>query len=230
MAWEVLKQGTPRIRGVLFDMDGLVLDTEKLYVRFWMEACHFYGFPMTLEQSLRMRSVNSKLAQQNLLEFFGPGADYHQIRNKRIELMDRFLAEGGVELKPGVTELLDYLKEKGIPAAITSSSPLDRIRAHLGTVGLDGRFDRLCSGREVRQGKPAPDIYLYGAESLGLKAEECLALEDSPTGIEAAWRAGCWAVVVPDQDEPNEITLSRCFAKADSLLDVIGILENLLRS
>lgn len=229
MGYEVMKQNTPHIRGVLFDMDGLVLDTEKLYVRFWMEACHFYGFPMTLEQSLRMRSVNSKLAQENLREFFGPEADYTQIRSKRIELMDAFLANGGVEKKPGVVELLDYLQSRGIPAAITSSSPLDRIRAHLGTVGLDGRFHKLCSGREVAKGKPHPDIYLYGAASLGLKPEECLALEDSPTGIEAAWRAGCHAVVVPDQDAPDDLTLSRCYARADSLLDVIDLLETHLR-
>jgi len=230
MAYEVLKKDTPRIRGVLFDMDGLVLDTEKLYTRFWMEACHFYGFPMTREQALRMRSANARLSEANLHEFFGPAVDYRKCRAKRIELMDRFIEENGVELKPGVMELLDYLAEQGIATAITSSSPMERIRDHLGSKGLDARFDRLCSGHDLQHGKPAPDIYLCGAASLNLKPEECLALEDSPVGIESAWRANCHPVVIPDQDTPDELTLSRSFARANSLLDVIDLLESLPRA
>ena len=213
----------PTIRGVLFDMDGLVLDTEKLYSRFWMEACHFYGFPMTYEQSLRMRSANSRLGAANLQAFFGPTADYKAIRAKRIQLMEAWIDENGVEPKPGIYELLDYLQAHGIAAAITSSSPTERIQKHLSSLGLYHRFDRICSGYEVPWGKPAPDIYLHGAASLNLKPEECLALEDSPLGIESAFRAGCHAVVIPDQDAPTPETLSRSFARADSLLDVIDL-------
>ena len=219
------KKDTPVIRGVLFDMDGLVLDTEKLYTRFWMEACHFYGFPMTLEQALRMRAANSKLSQANLHEFFGPTADYTTIRAKRIELMDAFIAEHGVEAKPGIFELLDHLDARGILAAITSSSPVAWIQRHLSSLGLYHRFSKICSGYEVPHGKPAPDIYLYGASSLGLKPEECLALEDAPLGIEAAFRAGCFPVMIPDQDQPDERTKGMLFAKADSLLDVIGLVK-----
>ena len=219
------KKDTPVVRGVLFDMDGLVLDTEKLYTRFWMEACHFYGFPMTLEQALRMRAANSKLSQANLHEFFGPTADYTTIRAKRIELMDAFIAEHGVEAKPGIFELLDHLDARGILAAITSSSPVAWIQRHLSSLGLYHRFSKICSGYEVPHGKPAPDIYLYGASSLGLKPEECLALEDAPLGIEAAFRAGCFPVMIPDQDQPDERTKGMLFAKADSLLDVIGLVK-----
>ena len=88
---------------------------------------------------------------------------------------------------------------------------------------IDG-FTALCSGKDVPKGKPAPDIYLHGASVLGLKPENCLAIEDSPAGIEAAWRAGCKAVIVPDQDQPGEEVLSRAFAKADSLFDVMELL------
>ena len=227
MAFEILNKNTPRIRGVLFDMDGLVLDTEKLYTRFWREACAFYGFTMTWEQALRMRAANSKLSEANLHEFFGPTADYRSIRNKRIELMDAFIAEHGVEAKPGIHELLDYLQSQGIATAITSSSPIPRIQHHLGSLGLAHRFDQLCSGHDVPCGKPAPDIYLHGAAVLGLKPEECLALEDAPTGIESAYRAGCFPVIIPDQDQPSEDTLARCFAKADSLTDIIDLLKAL---
>ena len=226
MGYKIYKtDNTPAIRGVLFDMDGLVLDTEKLYTRFWREACAHYGFDMSLEQALRMRAANRKLGRANLLEFFGPDADYVQIRAKRVELMEAFIAESGVETKPGITKLLDYLKERGIPCAITSSSPPERIREHLERVGIYHRFDKICSGYNVPNGKPAPDIYLRGAQVLGLAPEECLALEDSPTGILSAYRAGCLPVMIPDLDQPPEDTLPRLYAKADSLTDVITLLD-----
>jgi len=226
MSIDIYKKGdAPVIRGVLFDMDGLVLDTEKLYSRFWMEACRFYGFPMTYEQSLKMRAANSRLGAENLHRFFGPDIDYKTIRTKRIELMDAFIAENGVEPKPGIFELMDYLEEQGIPAAICSSSPKDRIREHLSSLGLYHRFTAICSGYDVPWGKPAPDIYLHGAASLGLPPENCLALEDAPLGIESAFRAGCIPVMIPDQDPPDEKTKPMLYAKADSLHDIIDLLK-----
>jgi HAD superfamily hydrolase (TIGR01509 family) len=216
---------TPAIAGVLFDMDGLVLDTEKLYSRFWMEACHFYGFPMTYEQSLKMRAANSQVGAENLRSFFGPDIDYVTVRNKRIELMDGFIAENGVEPKPGIFELMDFLEEQGIPAAICSSSPRNRIQEHLGSLGIYHRFAAICSGYDVPCGKPAPDIYLHGAASLNLKPEECLALEDAPLGIESAFRAGCIPVMIPDQAPPDAKTKAMLYGQADSLLDIIELLK-----
>lgn len=218
--------GTDRpIRGVLFDMDGLVLDSEKLYSRFWREACAFYGFAMSYEQSLKMRALNRAAGKAMLESFFGETIDYVQVRAKRIELMDAFIEENGVEPKPGIFELLAWLKERGIAAAITSSSPLPRIRSHLSRHGLDVRFDALCSGYEVPNGKPAPDIYLYGARSLGVKPEECLALEDAYSGILSAYRAGCLPVMIPDQDQPDDATLELLYAKGDTLTDVMELLK-----
>lgn len=213
------------IRGVLFDMDGLVLDSEKLYSRFWREACAFYGFSMSYGQSLKMRALNRRAGEDMLRSFFGEEIDYVQTRTKRIELMDAYIEENGVELKDGIFELLEYLREKNIRTAITSSSPMERIRSHLSRHGLDVQFDRLCSGHEVPNGKPAPDIYLYGAAQLGLAPEECLALEDAPAGIESAYRAGCLPVMIPDQDQPGEKTLPLLYARADSLTDVIGLIR-----
>jgi len=213
------------IRGVLFDMDGLVLDTEKLYARFWQEAACFYGYPMTYEQALGMRSLSHTAGQAKLADFFGPGVSYPAIRAKRIARMDAFIARHGVAPKPGVSTLLDYLDAHRIPAAITSSSPMDRIFAYLEPLGLYHRFAKICSGYQVPHGKPEPDIYLYGAAALGLAPETCLALEDSPAGILSAFRAGCLPVLIPDLDRPGEETRSLLYAEADSLLDVIGLLE-----
>ena len=225
MALHLFNQNTPRIRGVLFDMDGLVLDTEKLYCRFWAEAGRLCGFPMTMDHALAMRSLGVDLGEEKLQSFFGPDAHYTTIRKKRIELMDAYIAEYGIEVKPGIYELLDALDARGIPAAITSSSSQELIKRHLQQHDLYHRFTKICSARDVPRGKPAPDIYLYGAKSLGLAPESCLALEDSPTGILAAYRAGCVSVMVPDLDQPDEQTRKRLHAKADSLVDVIALLD-----
>ena len=212
------------VRGVLFDLDGVVIDTEKLYTRFWMEASRDLGHPMTLEQALQMRSLGRSLGQAKIDSFFGPVLRYQDLRARRIELMDAYIAEHGVEEKPGIRALLALLQEKRIPCAITSSSSVPLIRQHLGSLGIIDGFTALCSGRDVPNGKPAPDIYLAGAAAIGVAPEHCLAIEDSPAGIEAAWRAGCMSVIVPDMDQPGEVILSRAFAKADSLFDVMELL------
>ena len=213
------------IRGILFDMDGLVLDTEKLYTRFWMESARDLGYPMTFQQALGLRSLNRTAGQDKLTEYFGPGISYTEVRNHRIELMDVHIEKYGIDVKPGIFELMDHLQAKSIASAITSSSPMENIRRHLSAHDLLHRFDKLCSGYDVPNGKPEPDIYLYGAASLNLRPEECLALEDSPTGILSACRAGCLPVMIPDQDQPDENTISLLYARADSLSDVISLLK-----
>ena len=213
------------IRGILFDMDGLVLDSERLYVRFWMEASQHLGHPMAFSQTLGLRSLNAAAAQAHLDRCLGPGVDYAAMRRKRIELMDAHVAKHGIPPKPGIRELLDYLDSQSIPAAITSSSPMESIQKHLSANGLCHRFTRLCSGHDLPNGKPAPDIYLHGAAALGLQPEECLALEDSPAGVLSANLAGCLTVMIPDLDQPGEETEALLYAKADSLADVIDILK-----
>jgi HAD superfamily hydrolase (TIGR01509 family) len=220
----VYKKVQATVKGVLFDMDGVVLDTEKLYARFWREAAAALGYEMSYEQALGMRSLSSTAGQAQLESYFGKGVSRAEFRAKRIELMDAYIDIHGVDLKPGIRELLDYLDEHGIKAAITTSSPLERVRRYLGPHGLLERFERLCSGAEVAHGKPEPDIYLYGAACLGLKPEECLAVEDSSAGVLSAYRAGCMTVMVPDLDQPDADTEKLLFAKADSLVDVIDLI------
>lgn len=213
------------VRGVLFDMDGVVLDTEKLYARFWREAAAALGYEMSYEQALGMRSLSNTAGQAQLESYFGKGVSRAEFRAKRIELMDAYIDVHGVDLKPGIRELLDYLDARGIPAAITTSSPIERVERYLGPHGLLPRFKRLCSGAEVAHGKPEPDIYLFGAACLDLKPEECIAIEDSPAGVLSAYRAGCQAVMVPDLDQPDAATEKLLFAKADSLTDVIDLIK-----
>ncbi len=213
------------ITAILFDMDGLVLDTEKLYTRFWQEAARACGYPMTKEQALGMRSLNRGAGLAKMQSYFGPEVDYEFIRNKRIEMMDAFVAKEGVALKPGIHELLAYLKERGIKTAIATSSPMERTVLYLTSVGLQNSFDELVSGYMVEKGKPEPDIYLYAAKKLGVEPCCCMVLEDSPAGILAAHRAGCLPVMIPDQDEPEEETRALLYACAESLTAVISLLE-----
>lgn len=224
MAIEIYQTGFGPIRGVLFDMDGVVLDTEKLYARFWQAAAVDLGYPMTFEQALGMRSLSRTAGQAKLESYFGSGISIEEIRARRIELMDAYIDSNGVEPKSGINELLDELNRRGIPRAITTSSPMERVKRYLEPLGLLSRFDKICTGYDVAKGKPEPDIYFYGAESLGLRPEECLAIEDSPAGILSASRAGCRAVMVPDMDQPDDDTQKLLYAKADSLTDVMELL------
>lgn len=225
MAYTIYKEQTAPVLGVLFDMDGVVLDTEKLYARFWAEAAHALGYPMTYEQALGMRSLNAAAGQEKLESYFGPGVSRTVMRDKRVELMDAYVALHGVDPKPGIHELLDALKGQGIKTAIATSSPMVRATAYLGRLGLLEKFDRICSGHDVKQGKPAPDIYLHAAASIGLSPENCLAIEDSPAGILSAHRAGCYPVLVPDLDGSDAEMRKILFAEADTLPELLELIK-----
>ena len=212
-----------KIKGIISDMDGVILDTEKLYVRFWREAASFYGFPMTLEHALGIRSLSGKLAEEKLQGWFGKEFDYNAVRQKRIELMDKFVNQNGVEPKPGAKALLSYIKDNGYALALATATPVDRAVRYLKSVELYSFFDQIVSAREVKRGKPAPDIYLCAAKRLGLDPKECIALEDSQNGIRSAFAAGCKTIMVPDLDRPTEEIMPLLFGVANGLEDVINI-------
>ena len=216
-----------KLKAVFFDMDGLVLDTEKLYTRFWQEAGLAMGYPMTKEHALDMRSLNRDAGLAKMQSYFGDSVDYDGTRKKRIELMEAFIQKEGVEVKPGLDVLLSYLKEQGIKTAITTSSPLERTISYLSMVGLEHSFDKLITGYMVKKGKPEPDIYLYASQQFGFQPSECIVLEDSPAGITAAYRAGCKPVMIPDQDEPTEEIEKMLFAQVKSLDLVVGLISNM---
>lgn len=213
------------VKGVLFDMDGVILDTEKLYCRFWREAAQALGYSMTEEQALGMRSLNPEAGQKKLESYFGPGVSREAMKRKRVELMDAYVAVHGVEAKPGIYRLLDALQARGLRTAIVTSSPVERAKRYLEPLGLWDRFSCVCSGNSVPHGKPEPDIYRYGASCVGLHPYQCIAIEDSHAGILSAHRAGCLEILVPDLGEPERETLEITFAVCKSLEDVIEIVD-----
>ena len=118
----------PDIKGIISDMDGVILDTEKLYVRFWCEAALFYGYPMETHHALSIRSMARPFAIAKLKGFFGEDFDYCKVHDKRIELMDKFISENGIESKPGAAEFLGFLKQNGLPL---QPQPLRRERKNI---------------------------------------------------------------------------------------------------
>lgn len=214
-----------KIKGVISDMDGVILDSEKLYVRFWCEAAQFYGYPMQKEHALSIRSMARPFAKEKLKGYFGDNFDYEKVHEKRVSLMDKFIDENSVEAKSGAKELLSYIKSNGYKLALATATSLERTKTYLTQLGLYDYFDKIVCASMVKKGKPEPDIYLKAAKLLKLKPEECIALEDSTNGIRSAFVAGCKTVMVPDLDKPTPQIKPFLYDVADSLEDVIRILN-----
>ena len=205
----------------IFDMDGTLIDTEKLYRKFWPMALAEFGYTMTDEPVLSMRSLGRPFAPVKLKEMFGPELDYPAVRECRKRLMEEYIDAHGIELKPGCIELLTNLKENGLRAAIATATDLPRTEKYLEMLGLRDYFTEIVCATMVKEGKPSPDIYQYACEQLGRKPEECIAVEDSPNGVLSAYRAGCKVVMVPDQTQPDEELMKLLYRKCDSLFDLM---------
>ena len=214
------------IKAVIFDLDGTVLDTEKLLVKYWCKAANDFGFPMEREHALKLRSLARKYAEPLLKEWFGEDCDYMKLRNRRMELMTEHIDSYGLETKAYIKELLVYLGEHGYKRAVATATDLTRAGNYLKNVGLYNYFDDIISAHQVENGKPKPDVYLYAVDKLGFKPDECIAIEDSPNGVISASDAGCKTVMIPDLTEPDTELKNRLFAVCESALDVIDLLEN----
>lgn len=213
------------VQGVIFDMDGLMLDTEKLLAKYWMQAAQEAGFPMTLEHVLGIRSLAAVYAKPKLQGIFGDSFNYEAIRNRRRVLTAEYLQAYGIEKKPGLDELLRYLKQSGRKIAVATATDRERTDAYLRQVGVWHYFDAFVCGDMVTKGKPDPEIYLTACRELQLPPEVCMALEDSPNGIRSAFAAGCKAVMIPDLSQPEEELKPLLYACVDRLDDVIDLLE-----
>lgn len=210
-----------QIQAVLFDMDGTLIDTECFYRRCWPMALEAFGYHMTDEQALSMRSLGRPFAPKQLKKWFGEELDYWAVRDKRKELMEEMVAKEGIRLKPGAIDLLTQLRQRGITAAVVTATDLERANRYLEKLGLLPYFDRVISATQVGQGKPAPDIYSFACRELGLMPKACIAVEDSPNGVLSAHGAGCQVIMVPDQTQPDEKLEKFLFSVVPNLADIV---------
>lgn len=214
------------IKAVIFDMDGLMIDTEKLLMKYWLEAAHRCGYEMRREHVLGIRSLAAKYAVPKLQKELGADFDYYKVRKLRMQLMNEHIDTYGIEEKPGLLELLCFLKNGHYRTAVATATDLERTRKYLGSLDRLKYFDEIVCAAMVENGKPAPDIYLEAARRLQVPAEECMALEDSPNGILSAYRAGMHPVMVPDLSQPDEETKKLLDGCVQDLAGVIPLLES----
>jgi len=210
-----------RPAAVIFDMDGLMLDTEPLAARAWGEAAAALGadFDMALAQAMIGRNFVDCAAI--VRTYYGADYPVDALLARWHATYDGIVAREGVALKPGVHELLVWLEGHAVPRAVATSTRRERARSKLATAALLPRFHELVGGDEVLHGKPAPDIYLEAARRLGAVAGMCLVLEDSEPGVRSALAAGMTPIMVPDLHPPPADLLAIDLLVLPTLHDVL---------
>lgn len=217
-----------KVKGIIFDMDGLLFDTESIYCEANLVVADKYDIPFTKETYARFIGISDEEVWAELHKMY---ADHGE------ETVQKFIDEswgmahdrfktGEVDLKPGVHELLAYLEEKEIPRVLASSNVRPVIEILLEHAGIRDKFSDIISAEDVKFAKPDPEIFVIAAERLGMSSEDCLVLEDSKNGILAAEGAGVPVVMVPDIVPPTAELREKTEAVFTSLHDVIEFLED----
>ena len=215
------------IKAVVFDMDGVIFDSEKLYRKHWMITGEEYGIPEdTMHELCNLIAGSTKERNEKLMKSrFGEDFDYTTFRGKTMDRMDQDILENGVEMKPGVLELFDYLKNNGYKIGLATSTQRERAERNLTNAGIIHYFDHIVYGGIVANGKPAPDIYLKACEDLGVQPEEAIGVEDSINGVKSSAAAGLYTIMVVDLIEPTDEIRPLTNQIYNSLFDIIALLK-----
>ena len=213
--------------GVLFDMDGLLLDSERLAREGFVRACTDLGWEAKLDVYHLCIGSTYEKTEELLTDAYGPEFSYAALDERWSAHYHARLAEGPVPVKGGATELLEYLGVCGVPVALVTSTRRSTALEKLERTELLDYFAHLVCGGETVRGKPAPDPYLAGAKGLELDPESCWALEDSANGVRAAHGAGCTVFQVPDLVAPQDDLRELGHRIVNTLHDVLHMLERL---
>lgn len=224
MAQTEKKARTTEVKAVLFDMDGLMFDTEALNLKGWAVAGRLHGFEITEEYARKYIGIHMATSRELMTAHFGEGFNFDAIRGDRIAWVFDYIEKNGTPVKKGLKELLTFLREKGIKTALGSSSTRDLVTFYLEHARLNHTFDVIVCGDGMR-GKPEPDIYLAALEQLKAGPQESLVLEDTCTGVLAAHRAGIRSILVPDLLPPTPEAEKLVLQVVESLQDVISIIS-----
>ena len=214
------------IKAVVFDMDGVIFDSEKLYRKHWMITGEEYNIPEITMRELcnRIAGATKEHNEKLMKSYFGEDFDYNTFRGKTMERMDEDIRQNGLDLKPGVKELFHFLKERGIKIGLATSTIRQRAERNLRNAGILEEFDQIIYGGTVPNGKPAPDIYLKACEELGVAPSEAMGIEDSINGVKSASGAGLYTVMVIDLIEPTEEIRPLANQIYHSLFEIIDLL------
>ncbi len=214
---------TPRpVAAVVFDMDGTLIDSESVYRAALVHALESVGLAADAAFLHGLSGLAGPEVTARIRARFGADFPLQAFRGHYAVRRDE-LAANGIPLKPGAAEALRFVAGRGLPLALATSAHREPALAHLRRLEVLAHFDVLVTREDVAQAKPHPDLFLAAAERLGVAAADCLAVEDSPTGVQAALAAGMMTVMVPDVAPPTEELRARCVAVHASLLDLPGL-------
>ncbi|MXW80596.1 MAG: HAD family phosphatase [Gemmatimonadetes bacterium] len=216
------------LRAVVFDMDGLMLDTEPLYQAAWQRAAAILGYELDDEFYLTLIGTPTKDALKKVGAYFGPAFPLQRFTKLGADQWYRQVEEHGIDTKPGLLPLLDQLEAAAVPRAVATSSSAKQAAETLEASGLAGRFAHIVTSDQVARGKPAPDLYLEAARRLELPPTACIALEDSEAGVQSAHTAGMTVIMVPDLKKPSPQAESQAYKILSSLHQAAPLIADLL--
>lgn len=213
------------IKAVIFDMDGLMIDSERITYEGYKEVCAKLGYKITKEFYVSMLGLTEEKIWKIFREEFGEDIPIKEIMKKVHEYMEERFQTEGVPIKKGLMDLLEYLKEKQYKTIVATSSRRERVDKILQAAGIEHLFDTSICGNEVEQGKPNPEIFIKACEKLEVSPKEAVVLEDSEYGILAASCAGILCICIPDMKQPQPDFSKKAIAIVESLNDVKEYLE-----
>jgi beta-phosphoglucomutase-like phosphatase (HAD superfamily) len=207
------------VKAAIFDMDGLLIDSERIIMQACIQAAKAVGITYTQAEFVELIGRSSPDASRMMAEQLNGVENLSKVG----EGVERILSARNhvFPLKSGVVELLQYYQSNNVICSVASSSPIAHIEHRLSHAGVLDYFSSITSGQEVANGKPSPDIYLLAINRLGISAEECIAFEDSEPGAHAAITAGLKVVVVPDLKQPSDFVKQNSFRVVESLADYL---------
>lgn len=211
------------MKAALFDMDGLILDTESIFLRAACEIGCEMGVKDLKNVSKLLLGLTKETADNLLYSYYGD--DTLMLRKAMAERRLDIIKKDGIAKKKGIDEILCYLKQEGYKTAVVSSTDINTVRENLESTCLLERFDLIVGGDSVQKSKPEPDIYLYACEKLGVTPENAIGFEDSHNGIRALYAAKIKAFMILDHLPPTDEMYQKAYAVCDSLTDALDIIK-----
>lgn len=212
------------INGVIFDMDGLMFDTERVYGIYWRQVSTELGYPMDDELVTAMCGAVRDFQIKKITERFGEDAPAREIIEGCMQRTRAHIAANPIPFKAGLVELLTALRERGIPVAVATGTPRERADRMIARAELSAHIDAMVCGDEVSACKPDPEIFLKAADLIGVPPQDCLVLEDSFNGIVAAHAAGAQPIMIPDTMQPTDDIRALCAHVFERLDEVVALL------